>query len=1161
MRNDVECWRDYIRRCILTSSFRVHPEAKLPDNFSREEALQDLLKLVFSYQYETNSISDDDGGLLVQKKDTILKALQKEVRKNRAYENCSLRIEKHWELGRRRESKEVKQSTGYDLICELEIKNKREAIGHVIGPEGCDTNKSTVKINGYKSRLGAFCGDTVGVKILGQIEDTVYGSVVRPIYRGHPDKFICQADLYNPINFLPLDKLVPIFVNLPQIANKMLRWGGLDTINESQKQYITIFDENSLVISEDNPIPKVKELIPLDLAADLLFVVKVIGWEKKYRKPLGAVVEAFPRTTNFYFTEKLLRLAHNVDDKDEPECSNIEVDIIRREDVLYDWAFTVDPLNAINLDDAISLVPTGDDTYKLAILITDVSKHINNALDQLAHTRGVSVYGFDKDGISNCIHMLPLQFSQQLSLCPGEVRDVIAVTARVTIRNGKVTIHSSEMPEKAQVVSQLKLSYETAQRVMQGGPIHDSTLETAIDAFNSKGSSTLKNVLYNLHAVAMALRVQRLQDAGYAYQVSDLGEEKCWQSHLVIEELMIWANKQLAFYMCSKLPGGGSLLRRQLAPLDEEKHKLAKILRKCGVEGTVMHSLLLSKLYPIDQASTSPLHVTADTLDLIRSYSASGDQVALLWALFTDSLYPQLSAVTKASMGLSRPAEYICNNSTTDKFHYSLNLSQYTHFTSPLRRHFDIAVQKLVTALLEENALPYSTQEMNKLCRHLNVKNRLAIKYKQAMEGVKFVGMCGTNVQRTKVYLVPSMEKENKFECCFPSNCSIPVKPGDARFGLPNLNCNGSCTWTVISASMKGPQYMLCNSHIGKLELAKKSARNEMKVQQISMKVFVSERSAGDQDSLSSCPKVMLYLTAPILSEVVHVPPDVWKLAHKFIKLPTEENKEKFISKLPHIAQNEPANIDSKHKEKLFHSPVVIYTIKKPIMAGDSANVWIGRSLIDPIPTPQVQLMEVAPTVHVCIAHNKHPAQCFSDVKLKTASKENYASVEEYIDLWSKTLLAEAAYNGIEQQTIVLIRDVSLLWGELVKPEVCIDDVYYVPSGSVCFEVPLSKAEIHSFIDCSVGDLVCARYLSADGSPNAVYHFVIDSVNGRDNITTQPVLVSMKAKGSHSCRVSPAMKSLLEQSQLFCDLQLIRMPDSFRYVCNCHVFIIILPFS
>ena len=1183
MNNEAECWKNYIRKCILSKSFYI------PQVVSRlSTCMSSLLPKVFPTS-SAEALYKESQCATESKRDSILQSYRKAIRGNSSYRKCVIRMQNEvWELieediladddkdddeGYYEETDELPKF--YD--CQLEVKNLRQAIGNPI-----DVSASPITINGYNKGLkkGAFNGDIVKVQLVTCPQDentdtsTTYGKIVDIIESRHPNKYVCKADRHNPIDFFPLDKTMPIFVNLPLISNMMLQHGQKHDLVKSQKQYITIFAEESLEITDENSIPRPKDLIPLELASQLLFVVKLIGWKPaKYRKPLGAVVEAFPRSTKF-FTKKLLQLANEViTTEDEDSDSGMEyVEEVEDEDIyhslesdtqvldIYDHAFTIDVPKAQTLDNAISLIPIDEANccYKLAILITDVAKHIDEHLDKQARAQGTTFYGTS----SGCIHMLPSKYSKDhLSLLPLKVRDAIAITANVDTL-GEINVVASDQPELTKVMSRVKLSYESAQRII------DNQLQSidkfkltheAVKQFDSNSKShnclSMRDTLLKLYDIARHFRIERLGEAGYAYQVSDAGEEAYWQAHLLVEELMIWANQQVAGYMKRNIPN--VLLRRQLAPSTDERESLINQIEAAELKGTIAHSFTLKSLCP--SQDTSPLHMTVDTLQQLKNQAV--EKAQLLFLLFTDQFYPKLAAINSVQARLSKAAEYICTQkgiTEEDKIygHYSLKLDQYTHFTSPIGRYCDIAVQKLVTALIQGDEVPYKEEMIHQLCRHLNLRTKLSNRYEKDMKGVEVVSKCEkASLLQAQAFLVPyDFEKsDNKFQLCFPSNEFNFLKSEYAQFQLSHL-CLNSGKWSVISASLHGPEYLLQANGIGKLNLMSTALDGE----NIKIKIFYSETMENEND----CSRAISYYSAPLVSELVEVPADVWSLGQQCVITPTDENISTFINRLPAIPDvRESKSINEVHRNTFSRSPYVAYDIEKSLPMGTPVNVWVGRSLAEPIPTPHVSLIEIAPTVQICLDHSKKPAICFSDVQLKQASKSKYCSLEEYVDLWSKVFVAEAAFDGVDDvEVIQMIRGVTLEWGELIHSENSIDDVSYVlgPNQVVSFEMPNYRKQNFGFIQMRVGNLVCARYI--DTMPSSIYHFVVSHTSyikpkdreadgtgeDVDDDGSDIMHVELKAVGDHSCLVSPEMKASLEQKQRLCDLQVIKMPDSFR---------------
>ena len=1150
MKNEQpNCWRDYIRRCIITRTFHVPSSTETKCTESMKETLHQLQLLVFPDNLSA-SCEITEVATLVQEKDFIIVRLQEAAKKLRHNENCKLQIQEQQSDQRWVIVNDQKEDTlggddskgGERVTCELAVKTLRNAVAIPL-----DSSKDGITINGFNYRRGAFDGDIVTVHLLGTSEETgqKYGRVVKVEEARHPTKYVCRADQYNIINFYPIDKTVPGIVNLPKISRKILQYNS-EEFRESQRGYITVFEEASLDGDGDDLLPRIKDLISLESAPSLLFVVKVLGWSPKYRKPLGAVVEALPRTNNKFITEKLLRIANNIDpdetlvtplyDQSERTCQ-------------YHHAFTIDPPDAINLDDALSLVPVKENIYQLAVLITDVAKYIekDSELDKYAQRRGVSVYG-----LQNCLHMLPSEFSQKTpSLICGEIKDAIVITAEVKIEGGEVTeVVNCSSPENTTMKSMIKLCYKSAQQLLNSKTPETEEVRKRVKEFDSTGKLSISETLKLLFNIAMNIRIKRLGDAAYCYQISDPGEEENWQSHLLVEELMIWANNIIAKYLYESLPQM-SVLRRQLPPLAEETSAVEK-----AHEGVLGHSLSLKSLSS-QSVDETPLLMTTSTLQAIRDAFMHGDILKLKSILTNDQLYPQLAIVHSALISISRRGEYICTRLIEDQSlysHHSLRLSQYTHFTSPIRRYIDIVVQRLVNALINSSDITYSEDDLSRLCRHLNMKTKMAKRFERDMKRVELASNCEDTLQRTQAYLTRSMMKQHKFELCFPSNkYNSVVMHDDTSFDQSQLNYSsreeGSIIkWHVVCIPFHSPDFLLKNSEITDFKKASESDSTGM---HSSIQADIFHLMDNETvDIKNKCRKKELFI-AHVMDGMVRIDPDVWKLSHDCIKTPSEDNISKFIDKLPPVLSHAKAKSNS-HYSKFSNSPIISYDVTRSFGPGEVLNVWLGKSVRRPIASPGIHLIEIAPTVRLCLQHNQSPVMCFSDTQLRLTSKSHYRSETEYVDLWSKALLAEASNDGMQTKTLVLFKDAPLVWPNLVKPDTCLDNIYFKPihKHSLSLEIPLEKMDMMDFLKIRPGDLVCSRYDITNSSGEAVcavYHFVINKVKDVKNQLMEVIGIKlfMRPVGEHGCRVSEGMRKELKDNPK-CELQVIKMPDSFK---------------
>ena len=236
----------------------------------------------------------------------------------------------------------------------------------------------------------------------------------------------------------------------------------------------------------------------------------------------------------------------------------------------------------------------------------------------------------------------------------------------------------------------------------------------------------------------MYLRVQRLGQAAYAYSFSEEENIESWQAHLLVEELMIWANSTVAAYIYKRM-ASYAVLRRQAGP---DAHELNELQSLHGQ--AIRHSVGMSTQGTGD--SLAPMVIPHSTLLEIQNAIASNDAVKIQRLLTSDSHYPQLATAAGRMMTISQRAEYVCGYSLSDQQaasnsslfrHHSLCLDYYTHFTSPIRRYCDVVVQRLLLSILNQSECSYTAQELDALCRHFNIRFRGAKQFETAVKQFK----------------------------------------------------------------------------------------------------------------------------------------------------------------------------------------------------------------------------------------------------------------------------------------------------------------------------------------------------------------------------------------------------------------------------------------
>ena len=1133
----VNCWHEYLRRCIECKTFIV-PYTHRSDDLQSEKQLQSMLF--------TDTVVCP--GIKQLPHDSILSAYAKVFEKIPECRQAQLvitRINRNvtWTISSD-ESKSVVvdnhsvQQTEFSAVYECLLSCLKYDRADAIP---LDPHKHVVKILGANNRRGAFDGDTVMVGIFDDSASEQRGRVIR-CTRRHSAllSFACHVDATNPILFVPLNNKDPKLLNLPKLSQDLLKKKtqlGLD--KEIKSNEVVVFKDTW----DGQGLPQIRDVIPLCIAQKMLFVVRFLCWNPKFRLPLGIVVAAIPQGLSLFHAQRLLQLQHNISGLEIGETFIPSDSVIKNISLmLNERAFTIDPEGAQNLDDAISLVhvrSTGTShIYEMAVHIANVAKYIKLSSDEdkRARNAGTSVYGTRSGG---CAHLLPSHLRSKLSLSPMKVRDVISVVSIVTFDNDNSQPKMSEpVIMESQIVSQLQLSYKTARDILLGTIPDDVSI--CIDAFNStqRSQPSLTTCLDLLYQIAFEQRKRRLGDAAaYSYDISEEGDESCWQAHLLIDELMIWANHAIA--KCTfKANPNCTLLRRQRQPNCEERSSCLELHKLI-----LTHSLSLQELV-VDPVTTIPIKVPQFMIERFLTAIRNNDASLLAYLLTADHYYPQLAICQSQLQSINHKAEYCCTSVDNDPMaiaHHSLHLDLYTHFTSPIRRYMDIQVQRmLISSLHASNSDVYSAKMCEDLCHHLNSCNQAAKSFENELKQVS-LGLELTT-QSVECYAFVKQLDRSSVDLSFPDLRFKLLYPRQRNIKLRNLafiekNINGQYMWNIKILSFED-------------EISIRGYQTP----------FTDEGTPEDK-SCSLCKLEILqsvddtnykkhHLSTNLKPLVRNIEAGIWKelqtAACKVSVTPGCSQSLKHIRDMEQLLTSHEHSPDQEQGDAYRTlSPLVNYILLCNIDIYDLLKVWLSWEAKEGLIAPCIQMVQLSPDAHICIQHNNSPADCFSSSSLPQASKPHYNSISEYVSLWEPLILAEGAELSVKQGQIIIIQNVLLKWPELAIPQNCVDDLYYEPQGSIIIDFPHHFQETPAMFIGSIriGDMICVRYGTISGSKaKAVFHMVVTELTKDNDIVTS---IKTKIFGKQNCRISDEVKDMLH---LKCEVQLIPMATSIQYV-------------
>ncbi|MGC8653181.1 MAG: ribonuclease R [Candidatus Kryptoniota bacterium] len=380
-----------------------------------------------------------------------------------------------------------------------------------------------------------------------------------------------------------------------------------------------------------------------------------------------------------------------------------EEEIRRRLDFRNDNVFTIDPEDAKDFDDAVSIRKLGDDEYELGVHIADVSYYVRpgSALDKEAYRRGTSVYL-----TSGVIPMLPHKLSNEIcSLNPNVDRLTYSVVIHIT-STGKVIDYRID---KSIIRSKRRFTYEEVQKIIesQKGDFADEILTM----------NSVAKTLGKLRQRAGSIDFD-LPEAKFVYdefgRPIEIMKKIRLDSHRLIEELMLLANKLVASHIGKAgVKAKPFIYRVHDAPDPDRIKELSIFVSHLGYklehDGTINQKQLQK---------------------LLRSVEGKPEEY-----LVNDIVLRSMAKAVYSEKNIG---------------HFGLAFKYYTHFTSPIRRYPDLIVHRLLYSYTTGQQ-PEDLQGLKKLVSEVSKKaseaerraveaERESVKVKQVQYMLNHVG-------------------------------------------------------------------------------------------------------------------------------------------------------------------------------------------------------------------------------------------------------------------------------------------------------------------------------------------------------------------------------------------------------------------------------------
>lgn len=388
-------------------------------------------------------------------------------------------------------------------------------------------------------------------------------------------------------------------------------------------------------------------------------LVEILGPAGEHETEMRAVV--INAGFDYHYPEEVEQEARYIQEK---KAEIFKEALKNRRDFRDTTTFTIDPFDAKDFDDAISVKDLGDGTYEMGVHIADVSHYVlhNDAIDKEALRRGTSIYLVDRT-----IPMLPEVLSNDVcSLNPNEDKLTFSAVFVMT-REGEI---KSEWFGETVIQSDKRFTYEEAQRILD------------------TGSGTLIEELTTMQIIARALRAKRYKEGSINFDTDEIQftlddhgapisvrRKVRTETMLHIEDFMLLANRRIAAWMSNnleRLPDDQKIFVYRIhdSPKEERMDQLMLFLKALG------HELKAPKGV-----------IGANGINsLLKSIEGT----------------PEEDLVKTATIRTMAKAIYSLKNIG----HFGLAFTYYTHFTSPIRRYPDLMVHRLVKGHLTGNPVP-----------------------------------------------------------------------------------------------------------------------------------------------------------------------------------------------------------------------------------------------------------------------------------------------------------------------------------------------------------------------------------------------------------------------------------------------------------------------
>ena len=535
-----------------------------------------------------------------------------------------------------------------------------------------------------RNSMAALNGDHVKVQFMARRQNHIKEAMVIEIMQRKKDTFVGRLRVEKDIAFLVTQE--NLFIHDILIPKKKLKGGKTD----------------------DRALVKITKWPDADHKNLVGEVVDVLGEAGNNDVEMNTILAQYGLP--YKYPKRVEEAAEKISAEITPQ------DFAEREDFRDVWTCTIDPRDAKDFDDALSIRKVKDGLWEVGVHIADVSHYVKEGdiIDREAQQRATSIYLVDRT-----IPMLPERLCNFIcSLRPNEEKLAFSCVFNL---DDDANVKSYRIVHTV-IKSNRRYAYEEAQQLLEDNGVVDGTGEPAPNPGKDGYKGEYAEEVVTLDRLAKKLRARRMKGGSVKFDIDEHGKPiRCYfkrskDANKLIEEFMLLANKTVAESIGKTTKGkkAKTLPYRVHDNPDPQKFEnLREFTAKFG--------------YKLKSSSTKG--ATARALNKLMDEVQGKREEKVIQTIALRSMMK---------------AKYTTHNIG----HFGLAFDYYTHFTSPIRRYPDTMVHRLITRY-QHGGRSANKEHYEELCEHCSDMELVAqsaerdsIKYKMVEFMGEHIGEC-----------------------------------------------------------------------------------------------------------------------------------------------------------------------------------------------------------------------------------------------------------------------------------------------------------------------------------------------------------------------------------------------------------------------------------